>query len=91
VSLYQDTNKLKVGSVGSPDPAMDSPFVDDLTYDHILGQGFTGFVYKICFHTYAKDTYTVWDSNTCQDTVECSVCPQTTCLSTCAMDEYINW
>jgi hypothetical protein len=73
---------------------METHFIDDRAYFHVLGAGFTGYVYEICFYTFSVHSWANIDlDSSCTDDVECDVCPltdQTICLSTCPLDTYIG-
>jgi hypothetical protein len=50
VSLYKNNEFVASDT-------MTQYFIDSPTFDHILGNGFVGYVYQVCFSTYARDTF----------------------------------
>jgi hypothetical protein len=70
---------------------MTSVFIDQVTYPHVVGEGYTGFLYEFCTYTTATPVITLVTDSTCVADVECRSCPDnSTCLSTCAADEFID-
>jgi len=73
------------GTQDCTDITLGKQFVDDVTTDHIIGTGYTGHIYQICFHQYEVVTHDIDNPSPCSGS-QCVSCPTGVCLFDCAVD-----
>jgi hypothetical protein len=88
-----DQLTIYVNQAAAPeDPfALAHTFLDVATNTHETGAGFTGMLWKVCFHNRAYDP-SEFDYDSMPDCLGdvCAVCPTTTCLPDCEATEGVK-
>ena len=68
---------------------LNSVILDKLFYQHSVGIGYQGFIYKTCVKNYRVTSFEI-EYEECVPDVDCMSCPVSICLSECNHDQFIE-
>ena len=82
--------RIFVNGVQTDIGEVNSVILDSLDYSHIIGSGYTGFIYRFCIKNRIVDVFDIDPDHECSGNNDCTTCPFGVCLSECAASEFID-